>query len=95
MYPTKGIFLPGARRGRKHNRFLYLVHAERQSGDAFPDEALNRLQNREKPEVINTDKAPTYGIAITEMKVEANALRARCNDRLSIWTSVFEADHGG
>ncbi len=36
----------------------------------FLGKALNGLKAWEKPEIINTDKAPTYGIAITELKVE-------------------------
>ena len=34
----------------------------------FPGKALNGLRDWEKPEIINTDKAPTYGIAISERK---------------------------
>ena len=30
--------------------------------------ALNGLRDWEKPEIISTDKAPTYGIAISELK---------------------------
>jgi transposase-like protein len=36
----------------------------------FLGKALNGLKDWEKPTVINTDKAPTYGIPITELKVE-------------------------
>ena len=40
----------------------------------FLGKALNGLKDREKPEVINTDKAPTYGIAISELKAEGKCL---------------------
>ncbi len=36
----------------------------------FLGKALNGLKDWEKPEVINTDKAPTYGLAISELKAE-------------------------
>jgi transposase-like protein len=36
----------------------------------FLGKALNGLKEWEKPEIINTDKAPTYGIAISELKAE-------------------------
>jgi IS6 family transposase len=36
----------------------------------FLGKALNGLKAWEKPEVINTDKAPAYGIAISELKAE-------------------------
>jgi transposase-like protein len=36
----------------------------------FLGKALNGLKQREKPEVINTDKAPAYAIAISELKTE-------------------------
>jgi transposase-like protein len=31
---------------------------------------LKGLRDWEKPEAINTDKVPTYGIAISELKAE-------------------------
>ena len=51
----------------------------------FLGKALNGLKAWEKPEVINTDKAPTYAIAIFQnCRPRANALRARCIDKSSI-----------
>ncbi len=40
----------------------------------FLGKALNGLKDWEKPEIINTDKAPTYGIAISELKAEGKWL---------------------
>jgi transposase-like protein len=40
----------------------------------FLGKALNGLKDWEKPTVINTDKAPTYGIAISELKAEDKCL---------------------
>ncbi len=36
----------------------------------FLGKALNGWKDWEKPTVINTDKAPTYGLAILELKAE-------------------------
>jgi transposase-like protein len=36
----------------------------------FLGKAMSGLKKWERPEVINTDKAPTYGIAISELKAE-------------------------
>ena len=36
----------------------------------FPSKALNGLKAWEMPTVINTDKAPTYGPALAELKTE-------------------------
>jgi IS6 family transposase len=36
----------------------------------FSGKALNSFKAWEKPEVINTDKAPTYGVEISELKAE-------------------------
>jgi len=37
----------------------------------FLGKALNGLKDWEKPTVINTDKAPAYGIAIAQLKAES------------------------
>lgn len=49
----------------------------------FLAKALNGLKLWKKPEVINTDKVPSYSIATVELKVEANVLRKQCIDRSS------------
>jgi len=36
----------------------------------FLGNALNGLRDWERPEVINIDKAPTYGIVISDLKAE-------------------------
>jgi transposase-like protein len=47
----------------------------------FLGKALHGLKDREKPDIINTDKAPTYGVAISELKPKANALKSWCIGR--------------
>jgi len=65
-----GLSVPGNRQGSKHDRFLSLADTDRQSSERFLGKALNDLKDWEKPDVIHTDKAPTCGLAISELKAE-------------------------
>ena len=59
----------------------------------FPGKALNGLKDREKPKVINTDKAPTYGIAIAALKAEGKCLEETVHRQVKYLNNVIEADH--
>jgi IS6 family transposase len=48
----------------------------------------------EKPQVINTDKAPTYGIAISELKAEGKCPKKTMHRQVKYLNNVVEADHG-
>ena len=60
----------------------------------FLGKALNGLKASEKPEVINTDKAPTYGIAISELKAEGKCPEKTVHRQVKYLNNVVEADHG-
>jgi IS6 family transposase len=60
----------------------------------FLGKALNGLKDWEKPEVINTDKAPTYGIAISELKSEGKCPAETMHRQVKYLNNVVEADHG-
>jgi transposase-like protein len=60
----------------------------------FLGKALNGLKDWEKPEVINTDKAPTYGIAISELKAEGKCPPNTVHRQVKYLNNVIEADHG-
>ncbi len=60
----------------------------------FLGKALKGLKDWEKPEVINTDKAPTYGIAISELKAEGKCLARTVHRQVKYLNNVIEADHG-
>ena len=47
----------------------------------FLGNALRGMKDRELPEVLNTDNAPTYAGAIEELKAEARARRTRGTGR--------------
>ena len=48
----------------------------------------------EQPQVINTDKAPTYGIAISELKAEGKCLEETMHRQVKYLNNVVEADPG-
>jgi IS6 family transposase len=60
----------------------------------FLGEALNGLKAWEKPEIINTDQAPTYGIAIAELKAEGKCPAETVHPQVKYLNNVIEADHG-
>jgi IS6 family transposase len=60
----------------------------------FLGKALNGLKEWEKPEIINTDKAPTYGIAISELKAEGKCPEKTVPRQVKYLNNVVEADHG-
>ncbi|GBR55151.1 putative transposase [Neokomagataea thailandica NBRC 106555] len=60
----------------------------------FLGKALNGLRDWEKPETINTDKAPTYGIAINELKKNGKLPDTVKYRQVKSLNNVIEADHG-
>lgn len=60
----------------------------------FLGKTLNGLKDWEKPTVINTDKAPTYGIAISELKAEGKCPKELVHRQVKYLNNVVEADHG-
>ncbi len=55
---------------------------------------LSGSKDWEKPEIINTDKAPTYGIAISELKAEGKCPETTVHRQVKYLNNVVEADHG-
>ncbi len=64
------------------------------SAKRFLGKALNGLKAWEQPEIINTDKAPTYGIAISELKAEGKCPAKTVHRQVKYLNNVVEADHG-
>jgi len=61
----------------------------------FLGKAMNGLTDWEKPKVINTNKAPTYGTAIWELKAEGKCPKELVHRRqVKYLNNVVEADHG-
>jgi IS6 family transposase len=55
---------------------------------------LNGLKDREKPSVINTDKAPTYAAALVELKKEGRCPQETRHRQVKYLNNVIEADRG-
>ena len=60
----------------------------------FLGKALNGWKAWEKPKVINTDKAPTYAIAISELKAAGKCPQDTVHRQVKYLNNVIEADHG-
>ena len=60
----------------------------------FLGKALNGLKDWELPEVLNTDKAPTYAGAIAELKAEGKCPNETRHRQVKYLNNVVEADHG-
>ena len=60
----------------------------------FLGKALRGLKAWEQPEVLNTDKAPTYGAAIAQLKAEGKCPNETKHRQVKYLNNVVEADHG-
>src|SRR3546814_4547086 len=60
----------------------------------FLGKALRGLKHWEKPATLNTDKAPSYGAAITELKREGKLDRETAHRQVKYLNNVIEADPG-
>ena len=60
----------------------------------FLAKALRGWKDWELPEVVNTDKAPTYAGAIAELKAEGKCPQDTRHRQVKYLNNVVEADHG-
>ena len=60
----------------------------------FLGKALRGLKAWEQPEVLDTDKAPTYAAAIAQLKVEGKCPNETRHRQVKYLNNVVEADHG-
>jgi transposase, IS6 family len=60
----------------------------------FLAKALRGLKDLEQPEVINTDKAPTYAAALAKLKDEGKCPKNTQHRQVKYLNNVVEADHG-
>ena len=60
----------------------------------FLGKALKGWEDWELPEVLNTDKAPTYAAAIAELKAEGKCPKETRHRQVKYLNNVVEADHG-
>ena len=60
----------------------------------FLGKALRGLKDWEKPGTLNTDKAASYGVAISELKKEGKLDKKVVDRQVKYLNNVIEADHG-
>jgi len=60
----------------------------------FLAKALKGLKDWEQPEIINTDKAPTYAAALAELKAEGKCPKDAQHRQVKYLNNIVEADHG-
>ena len=60
----------------------------------FLGKALRGCKEWELPEVVNTDKAPTYAAAVAELKAEGRCPQETRHRQVKYLNNVVEADHG-
>ena len=60
----------------------------------FLGKALRGCKEWELPEVVNTDKAPTYAGAIAELEAEGKCLAETRHRQVKYLNNIIEADHG-
>lgn len=65
-----------------------------QAAKRFLGKALNGLKDWEKPEIINTDKAPAYGAAIAELKQAGKCPEHTRHRQVKYLNNIIESDHG-
>ena len=88
------LSVPGARQGWSTIDFDLWPTRNAKAAKRFLCKALNGLKAWEKPQVINTDKAPTYGIAISELKAEGKCPPDTMHRQVKYLNNIVEADHG-
>lgn len=55
---------------------------------------MNSIPNKSHPRSINTDKNPTYGKAIRELKVEGQCAPDLEHRQIKYLNNIIEFDHG-
>ena len=60
----------------------------------FLAKALSGLKEWEQPELINTDKAPTYAAALAALKAEGKCPKDTQHRQIKYLNNIIEADHG-
>ncbi len=52
------------------------------------------MKDWETPTVINTDKAPTYAVALAELKEDGKCPKETLHRQIKYLNNIIEADHG-
>jgi len=81
----------------KHGDTIDFYLSQTRNGKAakrFLGKALKSLKKWSHPHIINTDKAPAYGIAIAELKKEGKCPPDLQHRQIKYMNNIIESDHG-
>ena len=81
----------------KHGNTIHFYLSPTRNAKAakrFLGKGLNGLKDWEKPEIINTDRAPAYAVAIAGLKAEGKCPEDTLHRQVKYLNNVVEADHG-
>ena len=81
-------------RDRAGSSFCHSSTRNTAAAKRFLGKALSGLKSWELPHVINTDKAPTYAAALTELKKEGKCPEDTVHRQVKYLNNGLEADHG-
>ena len=91
----KWVYLYRAINKQGHTVDFYLSSRRNaKAAKRFLDTALKGLKDWQCPSVINTDKAASYGVAITALKEEGKCPEAVKHRQVKYLNNGVEADHG-
>ena len=74
--------------------FYLLSTRNTKAAKRFLGKTLRGLKEWEQPEVLNTDRAPTYAAAIAELKAEGKCPTETRHRQVKYLNNVIEADNG-
>ncbi len=74
--------------------FYLSATRNKKSAKRFLGKALRSVKKWAKPSVLNTDKSPTYGPALDELKAEGICPEHLVHRQVKYLNNVIEADHG-
>src|SRR3546814_13618176 len=96
LFPHPTLFRSYRAVDKRGDTFDFYLSPTRSAKAAkrFLGKALRGLKHWEKPATLNTDKAPSYGAAITELKREGKLDRETAHRQVKYLNNVIEADHG-
>ncbi len=90
-----GVLIPVELHQRGHTLNFYLsARRNTHSAYCFLGKILNHVKKWQIPRVINTDKAHTYGRALSRLKQEGKCPEDLDHQQIKYKNNVIECDHG-
>lgn len=88
------LSVPGRRQVRQYDRLLSLADTQRQGSEAISGQGPEWPKGLGEANCHQHRQAPTYGIAISELKAEGKCPKELVHRQVKYLNNVVEADHG-